>query len=194
MRNAIPRYSFHINAIVGRHNRLRREGPATSSGSYSPPVPERDANAQPLSHDSEKTMRQKSLSAGTPGFSSQVLKQIAQDLGTPTYVYSATLLKKNYRELVRGLKDVDHRIFFAMKANSNLSVWERRYLRLQRGIRRGTPPAEFNRVQTRANRPRFLPVQSGCGRQDTSLYFDRTEVQQIRNASCESSGARPRNP
>ena len=106
------------------------------------------------------------MSAGTPGFSSQVLKQIAQDLGTPTYVYSATLLKKNYRELVRGLKDVDHRIFFAMKANSNLSILKL-FLKLGAGMDI-VSGGELFRAQQAGALPRDV-VFSGVGKTPEEL-------------------------
>jgi len=42
--------------------------------------------------------------------------------GTPLYVYSAETIRGHFRRLDRALADLDHRVCFAMKANSNLAV------------------------------------------------------------------------
>ncbi len=50
------------------------------------------------------------------------IKQIAASVGTPFYVYSDAVLRKNYQLLSEALSDVNALICFAVKANSNLSV------------------------------------------------------------------------
>lgn len=50
------------------------------------------------------------------------LNQIADEHGTPAYVYSANTFRSHYRRLDQALADVDHGIEYAVKANSNLSV------------------------------------------------------------------------
>lgn len=50
------------------------------------------------------------------------LNQLADEHGTPTYVYSANTFRDHYRRLDQALADVDHGIEYAVKANSNLSV------------------------------------------------------------------------
>lgn len=50
------------------------------------------------------------------------LTDLAARYGTPLYVYSARTIVENYRRLDRALSPVDHRVCFAMKANSNLAV------------------------------------------------------------------------
>lgn len=47
---------------------------------------------------------------------------LAREVGTPAYVYSANTIRENYRRLSRALSGLDHRICYAMKANSNLAV------------------------------------------------------------------------
>lgn len=47
---------------------------------------------------------------------------LAKRFGTPLYIYSQRTLMEHYRSLDRALASLDHRICFAMKANSNLSV------------------------------------------------------------------------
>ena len=50
------------------------------------------------------------------------LTDLAAKHGTPLYVYSATTIKDHFRRLDQALHDIDHRVCFAMKANSNLAV------------------------------------------------------------------------
>lgn len=50
------------------------------------------------------------------------LSAIAASVGTPTYVYSLTTIRERYAALASAFAGVPHRIHFAVKANSNLSV------------------------------------------------------------------------
>lgn len=50
------------------------------------------------------------------------LEQIARSAGTPVYVYSATAIRERYRRYDSAFGSVPHEIFYAVKANSNLSV------------------------------------------------------------------------
>ncbi len=50
------------------------------------------------------------------------LTQLAEAVGTPTYVYSANHMRSRYAHLAEGFSGVETRICYAVKANSNLSV------------------------------------------------------------------------
>ncbi|HEY0929253.1 MAG TPA: diaminopimelate decarboxylase [Gemmatimonas sp.] len=50
------------------------------------------------------------------------LPTIAAAVGTPAYVYCAGTIRARYERLAHAFEGVPHRIHFAMKANSNLSV------------------------------------------------------------------------
>ncbi len=50
------------------------------------------------------------------------LAEIAEQVGTPAFVYNAEAIRDRYRSLDAALKPVPHRICFAVKANSNLAV------------------------------------------------------------------------
>ncbi|MBU6437201.1 MAG: diaminopimelate decarboxylase, partial [Betaproteobacteria bacterium] len=50
------------------------------------------------------------------------LADIAAKHGTPTYVYSAQALRDNFDAYAVALAGRPHRICYAMKANSNLSL------------------------------------------------------------------------
>jgi len=50
------------------------------------------------------------------------LSEIASNVGTPAYVYSAETIRTNFRRLDRALAELDHRVCYAVKANSNLAI------------------------------------------------------------------------
>ena len=50
------------------------------------------------------------------------LARIAAEVGTPFYCYSTATLERHYRVLSEALKGVPHRIYYAVKANSNIAV------------------------------------------------------------------------
>jgi len=50
------------------------------------------------------------------------LDTLAEEVGTPAYVYSATTIRNNFRRLDQALASLDHKICYATKANSNLAV------------------------------------------------------------------------
>ncbi len=50
------------------------------------------------------------------------LERVAQEHGTPTYVYSANTIRDHFRRLDSALGDLDHLICYAVKANSNRAI------------------------------------------------------------------------
>lgn len=50
------------------------------------------------------------------------LQQLAQQFGTPLYVYSKATFEKHYLDMDRAFNFIDHQICFAVKSNSNIAV------------------------------------------------------------------------
>jgi diaminopimelate decarboxylase len=50
------------------------------------------------------------------------LARVAEELGTPTYVYSAGTILDHYARLDTALQSLDHLICYAVKANSNRAI------------------------------------------------------------------------
>lgn len=50
------------------------------------------------------------------------LDQLAQQYGTPLYVYSKATFEKHYLDMDKAFGFIDHQICFAVKSNSNLAV------------------------------------------------------------------------
>lgn len=50
------------------------------------------------------------------------LSDLATEIETPVYIYSKTFFKNRYLEFSRAFSNLDHKIFYAVKSNFNLSV------------------------------------------------------------------------
>lgn len=50
------------------------------------------------------------------------LDELAAEAGTPLYVYSASTIVDHFRRLDAALKEIDHLICYAVKANSNIAI------------------------------------------------------------------------
>jgi diaminopimelate decarboxylase len=70
--------------------------------------------------------------AGTLVVDEIPLERIADQVGTPAYVYSARAIRAQYRRLAAALGALPHRLHYSVKANSNLAV-----LSLLRGLGAG---------------------------------------------------------
>jgi diaminopimelate decarboxylase len=100
------------------------------------------------------------LMAGVP------LALIAQEVGTPAFVYNAQAIRRQYRALESAFADVPHRICFAVKANSNLAV-----LRLMHDLGAGADlvsVGEMHRAVAAGFSPQNL-VFSGVGKTEAEL-------------------------
>ncbi len=94
------------------------------------------------------------------------LDAIAEAAGTPTYVYSAAVIRRQFRALDDALAPVPHRIAFAVKANSSLGV-----LRVLRDLGAGADivsGGEMARALA-AGFPADRIVFSGVGKSDAEL-------------------------
>ncbi len=50
------------------------------------------------------------------------LNQLAEQYGTPLYVYSKAIFEKNYLDMDRAFDFIEHQICYAVKSNSNIAV------------------------------------------------------------------------
>ena len=51
-----------------------------------------------------------------------VLKAIAANVGTPSYVYDADAIRAQFAVLTDALAGVPHRVHYSVKANGNLAI------------------------------------------------------------------------
>jgi diaminopimelate decarboxylase len=92
---------------------------------------------------------------------SVALDEVASRFGTPCYVYSERAIRENFLAYASALQGREHRICYAMKANSNLSI-----LKLLAGIGAGfdiVSGGELARALTVGAAPRSI-VFSGVGK------------------------------
>jgi diaminopimelate decarboxylase len=96
------------------------------------------------------------------------LARIAAEVGTPVYVYSTATLLRHYEAFVKAFAGTRARVFYAMKANSNLAV-------LQTLARRGAGADTVSEGEVRkalaAGVPAGRIVLSGVGKSDAELAF-----------------------
>ncbi len=52
------------------------------------------------------------------------LREVATRFGTPTYVYSASTVRRHIRVLDEGVGSLDHLLCYAVKANANTALLE----------------------------------------------------------------------
>jgi diaminopimelate decarboxylase len=94
------------------------------------------------------------------------LSAIADGDGTPAYVYSADVVRRQFRALDEALSPAPHRIAYAVKANSNLAV-----LRILRDLGAGADivsGGELARALAAGFEPAHI-VFSGVGKSDREL-------------------------
>ena len=94
------------------------------------------------------------------------LEDIAEAVGTPTFVYNAEFIRDRYGILARAFAGMPHRIHYAVKANGNLAV-----LRLLRDIGAGADLVSGGELR-RALAAGFSPdrlIFSGVGKTDAEL-------------------------
>ncbi len=109
------------------------------------------------------------------------LSGLAERAGTPCYVYSAGAILSRYRAYDDGLAGTAHRVCYAVKANSNLSI-----LRLLAQAGAGfdiVSGGELHRVIQAGGDPASV-VFSGVGKSRAEI--DYALEQGIRNFNCES--------
>jgi diaminopimelate decarboxylase len=89
------------------------------------------------------------------------LAEIAEQVGTPAFVYNAAAVRERYRLLDSALSPARHKICFAVKANSNLAI-----LRILRELGAGADIVSIGEM-ARARAAGFHPddiVFSGVGK------------------------------
>lgn len=96
------------------------------------------------------------------------LTRIADAVGTPAYVYSWTDVRDRYQALEAALQGIDHRICYAVKANSNLSILAR-LAKLGAGFDI-VSVGELERVLRAGGDPERV-VFSGVGKRDAEIDF-----------------------
>jgi diaminopimelate decarboxylase len=96
------------------------------------------------------------------------IETIVEEVGTPTYIYSATAIRDAYRDIDAAFAGYPHAIHYALKANSTLAV-----VRLLRslGSRIDANSGGEIRVAQRAGYPAGEIVFTGVGKTRDELDY-----------------------
>src|ERR1039458_10554550 len=98
------------------------------------------------------------------------VEALARRFGTPLYVYSQQTLTGHFQALDRALSGVEHRVCFAVKSNSSLSV-----LRVLARLGAGfdiVSGGELQRVMAGGGDPRQCAF-AGVGKTESAIELDR---------------------
>ena len=109
--------------------------------------------------------------------------EMARRLGTPVYVYSATVIAERYHELTQAFTGYPHRVHYALKANSTLAI-----ARCIRALGGGADVNSGGELEV-ALRAGFAPadiVFTGVGKSETEL--DRAVQIGVHTINAESPG------
>jgi diaminopimelate decarboxylase len=96
------------------------------------------------------------------------LERVANDVGTPAYVYSSATMRDRYERLDRMLEPVPHRIHYTLKANSSRGLLE-----VLRALGAGADVVSGGEL-TRALRAGFAPrdiIFGGVGKTEAELAY-----------------------
>ena len=96
------------------------------------------------------------------------LKDLAENVGTPTYIYSQKTIERHFQAYQSGFQNTDHLICYSVKANSNLSI-----LRLLGEMGAGfdiVSQGELYRVLQAGCDPKKV-VFSGVGKTQTEMAY-----------------------
>lgn len=96
------------------------------------------------------------------------LERVAAEAGTPVYVYSAATIERHYTVFAKAVGAPRNRVFYAMKANSNLAV-----LKLLAGLGAGADTVSEGEIRRAlaAGIPASAIVFSGVGKTAEELAF-----------------------
>lgn len=105
------------------------------------------------------------------------LTKLAEEVGTPFYVYSQATLERHYQVFADAVKDIDATICFAVKANSNIAV-----IKALSDLGAGADVVSVGELKRaiKAGVPADKIVFSGVGKSRSDLaYAVKTGIRQI---------------
>ena len=96
------------------------------------------------------------------------LERIANEVGTPCYIYSLTTLQRHFRVFDSAFLGIDHLICFSVKSNSNIAI-----LRLFASMGGGTDIVSSGELfrSLKAGVPPEKIVYSGVGKRDEDIEY-----------------------
>ena len=98
--------------------------------------------------------------------------ELAKEFGTPLYIYSKNHFIKQYKKFQNAFKDINHKIFYAMKANFNLSVINT-FVKLGSGVDANSEGELFRALKTGVEPSKVILTSVGKTKNEIKLGLEK---------------------
>lgn len=99
------------------------------------------------------------------------VNDLARQFGTPLYIYSKNHFIEQYKMFENAFKDVNHKIFYAMKANFNLSVINT-FINLGSGVDANSEGEFYRAIKAGANPGKIILTSVGKTKNEIKLGLE----------------------
>jgi len=96
---------------------------------------------------------------------------LAKEFGTPLYIYSKNHFINQYKEFKNAFKDINHRVFYAMKANFNLNVINT-FVQLGSGVDANSEGELFRALKTGVDPSKVILTSVGKTKNEIKLGLE----------------------
>ncbi|MBE0539456.1 MAG: diaminopimelate decarboxylase [Ignavibacterium sp.] len=100
------------------------------------------------------------------------VNELAKEFETPLYIYSKNHFIKQYRDFENAFNDVNHKIFYAMKANFNLSVINE-FVKLGSGVDANSEGELFRALKTGVDPLKVILTSVGKTKNEIKLGLEK---------------------
>ncbi len=100
------------------------------------------------------------------------VEKLAEEFGTPLYIYSKNHFIKQYQNFENAFRNLNHKIFYAMKANYNLSVINT-FVKLGSGIDANSEGELYRSLKTGIHPSKIILTSVGKTRNEIKLGIEK---------------------
>jgi diaminopimelate decarboxylase len=100
------------------------------------------------------------------------VNELAKEFGTPLYIYSKNHFIKQYESFQNSFENIDHKIFYAMKANFNLNVINT-FVKLGSGVDANSEGELFRALKTGVDPSKVILTSVGKTKNEIKLGLEK---------------------
>ena len=100
------------------------------------------------------------------------VNELTKEFGTPLYIYSKNHFVKQFAEFENAFKNINHKIFYAMKANFNLSVINT-FVQLGSGVDANSEGELFRALKTGVDPSKIILTSVGKTKNEIKLGLEK---------------------
>jgi len=100
------------------------------------------------------------------------INELAKEFGTPLYIYSKNHFINQYQEFENAFKSINHKIFYAMKANFNLSVVNT-FVKLGSGVDANSEGELYRALKTGVDPSKIILTSVGKTKNEIKLGLEK---------------------